>query len=67
MCNCIISLSHVVFVHPVLELGYKKIALTLHCQWEDQQVRARTGHPFAYTRAKQINQGFILMYVNGSL
>src|SRR6218665_1806363 len=28
--------------------------LTVHCQWEDETVRQRTGHPLSYTKAKKI-------------
>ena len=28
--------------------------LTTHCQWEDETVREKTGHPFSYAKAKKI-------------
>ena len=27
--------------------------LTIHCQWEDDMVRERTGHPLSYSEAKK--------------
>src|SRR6218665_535231 len=28
--------------------------LTVHCQWEDEAVRDRTGHPPSYAKAKKL-------------
>jgi len=28
--------------------------LTIHCQWEDDTARERTGHPPSYTEAKKM-------------
>ena|SRR6218665_1654111 len=30
------------------------ITLTAHCQWKDETVRERTGHPLLYAEAKKV-------------
>src|SRR6218665_955172 len=32
----------------------KMSTLTVHCQWEDETVRERTGNPLSYTEAKKM-------------
>src|SRR6218665_834917 len=38
--------------------------LTAHCQWKDETVRERTGHPLSYAKAKKIK--LITLHTHGS-
>jgi len=47
---------------PSSQLSYDS-TLTTHCQWEDETVRERTGHPPSYAVAKKMES--LTLYTNG--
>jgi len=40
-------------------------ALTVHCQWEDEAVRKRTGHPPSYAEVKKMKS--LTLHIPGLL
>src|SRR5688572_18414807 len=39
--------------------------LTVHCRWEDETTRERTGHPSSYAKAKKLKS--VTLYTHGCL
>ena len=50
---------------PPSQLSYMMSTLTVHCQWVDETVRKRTGHPPSYAEAKKMKS--LTLHTHGCL
>ena len=51
--------------HAPLANSAMTSTLTVHCQWEDETVRERTGHPPSYAEAKKMKS--LTLHTHGCL
>ena len=45
------------------QLSYDESTLTAHCQWEDETVKERTGHPSLYAEAEKMKSLTLLTWL----
>jgi len=56
---------YLLHLHPLANSAMMSTLTAVHCQWEDETVRGRTGHPPSYAEAKKMKS--LTLHTHGCL